>query len=60
MECQEVVDNRRRKMKICRRTGKMEDFIEYKEARAKAVKVIKQKKRESYQRFVEGINKYQA
>lgn len=56
-ECQEVLEKRKESFTKFRRTGKVEDFIEYKRLRAIARKVINKKKREDLHRFAFSLNK---
>lgn len=56
-ECETAITERKEKFKTWKRTRTMKDFQEYKRTRAYAVKIIRTKKRESYIRFVESINR---
>lgn len=57
-ECEKVIKNRKRKLKIWKSTRTLKDKIEYNKARAEARKIINRKKRKDFYEFCNSINKY--
>ncbi|RLU23006.1 hypothetical protein DMN91_005284, partial [Ooceraea biroi] len=57
-ECAAVIQDRKAKLQTWKRSQRMEDFIEFKRARAIAKRTIKSKKKEDLDRFCNSINRY--
>lgn len=57
-EYSEAVKDRREKLKLWKKSGKMEDFIEFKRVRAVSRKIINKKKKKDFHSFCNGINRY--
>lgn len=56
-ECQKVVEQKKKKLTKFKDIFRIEDFIEFKKAKAEAVKTINRKKRDNFKRFITTINK---
>lgn len=59
-ECAKVIRAKGNKLKIWRRTGRMENFVQYKKCRAISGKTINKKKKEDFRRFCNGINRFKS
>ncbi|XP_017304933.1 uncharacterized protein LOC108254458 [Diaphorina citri] len=55
-EIKTLINKRKKALKLFRKYGNLEDFIEYKKYRALSRKTIKLKKKESWEKFVNSIN----
>lgn len=54
----QVLNNRQLAFKTYRADSSMANFIAYKKSRAEARKILRQKKRDSFRKFVESINRF--
>lgn len=57
-DCKEVVKVRKDKLNKFKESMDIQDYIEFKKARAIATKTINQKKRDNFKKFIESINRY--
>lgn len=57
-ECDEVIKERKTKLAQFKQTKELQDFINYKKARAYARKTINAKKKEDFIKFIQSINRF--
>lgn len=57
-ECSEVIEMRKKKLKIYKKLQTLHSFIEYKKHVAIARRVIRKKKRENFKNFCNSISRY--
>lgn len=56
-DCQKAVYNRKEKLAKLKESYHMNDYIEYKKAKAEATRIINRKKRDNFKKFITTINK---
>lgn len=57
-ECEEIIKNRKKWLKLFKRNKDMHSFVEFKKARAIARKIINKKKRDNFMNYCKSINRF--